>query len=294
MTIFTVPRGQARALWASLLPHAGKQSEKTPLFGRVRFAPGGTELVAWTVDGATAAAAFIDVDVNEDGEADVFDLSVPAIKAALAVFRGPSDPDSRQMWEDQPLRFTVTAEAVTLEEVDGLLEGRQLVVERWVTAGEDHYPDVPRLLTVPCLTPGPEQSVALVSPSTLAKFMPSAKAWGYPLRLTVTDGPHRVEVRAGARFAGLCPAIRRDEEDESRAAKAAAAWLDRLVTRTRPIDPSAAEHAAAWHLATGLRALGMTGLDKLIDDEYSDVVDLDATALYDGDDEGGDDDDDAA
>lgn len=294
MTIFTVPRGQVRALIASLLPHAGKQSEKTPLYGRVRFAPGPVALTAWTVDGSTAAASFADVDAYEDAEADIFDLSVPALRAALAVFRGPSDADARQMWEDQPLRFTVEPEAITLEEVDGLLEGRQLVVERWVTAGEDHYPDVPRLLTVPH-APTDDDTIALLSPTALAKFLPSAKAWETPLRLTITGQPHRVEVRVGSRFAGLCPALRRDDEDETRARKAAWAWLDRLTPHARPDSPQAAKDAAAWHLATGLRALGMTGLDG-IDDEYAELVDEARTALADeepdedatGQDEGGD------
>ena len=233
MTVFDVPRGQARALFASLLPHAGKQSEATPDYGRVRFAPDPDELVAWTLDGATAVAGFIDVIDHDDAEADLFDLSTGALKAALAVFRGPSDKDARQMWADQPLRFTVDDDSVTMEEVEAILEGRSLTVERWVTLGEDRYPDVPRVLAAP--TVAPEEAEAWVTADALARFIPSAKAWDDRLLLSVTGAPvRRLEVRIGARLIGLCPVRARGEDDVRDRLQWDDDWQIRLTRHVRP------------------------------------------------------------
>lgn len=233
MTVFTVPRGQARALFASLLPHAGKQSEVTPEYGRVRFAPDPDELLAWTLDGTTAAAGYIDVVDHEDGEVDMFDLSTGALKAALAVFRGPTDRDARAMWDDQLLRVTVESESITLEEVESIVDGRSLTVERWVTLGEDRYPDVPRTLAVDA--PEGSASEAFVSPDALARFIPSARAWERPLLLRVLgDPPRRVEVQVGARLIGVCRSWHRDDEDLRAQALWDVAWRDRLTRHVRP------------------------------------------------------------
>lgn len=255
MTIFTVPRGQARALFASLLPHAGRQSEDTPDYGRVRFAPDPDELVAWTLDGATAAAGFIDVIHHDDFEADLFDLSTGALKAALAVFRGPSDKDARQMWADQALRITVDADSVTLEEVEEIVEGRALTVERWVTHGEDRYPDVPRVLAArPDLA---TLAQASVTADALARFIPSAKAWDAPLLLTITGDPHRLEVRIGARLIGLCPARRRDDDDLTARARWDQAWDTRLTRHIRAQRPADVDEAVN-DLRDALRDAGAT------------------------------------
>lgn len=232
MTDFTVPRGQARALFASLLPHAGKQSDDTPNFGRVRFAPDPSELVAWTVDGASAAAGFVDVIDHHTDTADLFDLSTSALKAALAVFRGPADKDARQMWADQPLRVQVTEDAVVLTEVEELVEGRSLTVERWVTEGEDRYPDVPRTLTT---HPTDPTGQGVVGADALAKFIPSAKAWDEALSLAFTS--RLLQVRIRARLIGLCGAIRFDDDETARRSTWAGAWDDRLTRHHRPTPP---------------------------------------------------------
>lgn len=231
MTSFTVPRGQARALWASLLPHAGRQSEDTPEYGRVRFAPGGTELVAWTTDGATQVAAFVDVLDHDDDGAEVFDLATGALKAALAVFRGPSDADARAMWEDQALQVVVGPDTVELTEVGDIVEGRSLTVERIVLAGEDRYPDVPRTLAV-VGEPDPA-AYARVTADALARFVPSAKAWGGRITATVVRDPQRLEVRVGGRLYGVCPSRPQAPED-----RPVDAWSGRLTPLMRPATPA--------------------------------------------------------
>lgn len=256
MTVFTIPRGQARALLASLLPHAGKHTDDTPHHGRIRCVPGADQLLAWTVDGVTAAAARVDVIDHLDGELDLFDLPVGAAKAVLAVFRGPSDPDARQMWADAPLRVTLRESDVVLEEVDDDIvdiEGRALTVERWVTDGEDRYPDVPRMLSR--ATEGPDaNAAALVSAEAIARFIPSAKAWDGELLLTTTKDPHRVEVRIGARLLGICPAIARDADAREKTARSARDWITRLTPHVRPERPAEGEEAAP-----GLRFFGAPG-----------------------------------
>lgn len=279
MTIFTVPRGQARALFASLLPHAGRQSEDTPDYGRVRFAPDPDELVAWTIDGATAAAGYIDITHHDDHEADLFDLSTGALKAALAVFRGPSDKDARQMWADQDLRITVDADSVTLEEVEDILDGRSLTVERWVTQGEDRYPDVPRTLAVHATAP--DLAEASVSADALARFIPSAKAWDAQLLLTITGEPRRLEVRIGARLIGLCPARRRDDDDVRDRIRWDEGWDTRLTRHLRTERPPVVDEAAqalrdALRDGGGLAVVSLNGrrldlpADALTDDPDAD------------------------
>lgn len=235
MTEFTIPRGQARALFASLLPHAGKQSDGTPDYGRVRFAPRADELLAWTVDGVTVASGYVDVIDHTDAGADFFDLSIAALRAALAVFQGPKDKDARQMWDDRPLQVLVGSDVVVLTEVEEIIEGRSLTVERWVTLGEDRYPDVPRLLSA--ATVDAEAPVARVSAEAIARFIPSAKAWDGEVFLSVTRDPARVEVRIGRRFLGLCPLLRDPEVDD--VAPGFRAWHDRLSPLRRPEKPPA-------------------------------------------------------
>lgn len=247
MTVFTIPRGQARALLSSLLPHAGKHTDDTPHYGRIRCVPGADQLLAWTVDGVTAAAARVDMIDHLDAELDLFDLPVGAAKAILAVFRGPSNPDARQMWANAPLRVTLRESDVVLEEVDDDIidiEGRALTVERWVTDGEDHYPDVPRMLAR--ATEGPDaNATCLVSPDAIARFIPSAKAWDEGLLLTTTTDPHRVEVRVGARLLGICPAIARDADARERTARSARDWITRLTPHVRPDRPTDVDDAVA-------------------------------------------------
>ena len=249
MTVFTIPRGQVRALWASLLPHAGKQSDDTPEFGRIRHAPGTTDLVAWTFDGVTAAAGYVDVIDHHDDEAEVFDLSTSVVKAALAVFTGPKDADARQMWEDRPLQVTVTPAGVDLLEVEDIVEGRQLTIERLLTSGDDRYPDVPRTLTSPVLDAlVPE---ARVSADALARFVASAKAWGGELVLTVTES--RVEVRIGRRLFGLVPKRSGDVDDAGvELARAQGRWAELLTPLIRLAQP---DHTGAAGTSPWIRKL---------------------------------------
>lgn len=247
MTTFSIPRGQARALWASLLSHAGKQSEDTPEYGRVRFMPGASELLGWTVDGVTAVASWVDVIDHADADLEPFDLSTSALKAALAVFRGPADKDARQMWDDQDLAVDVQADTVVLTEVGGIVEGRSLTLERIVVTDDDRYPDVPRLLAHP--VEAPPADTARVSADALARFIPSAKAWDGDLTLAVTG--RRVDVHIGRRLYGLLPIVRLqspDGEPEHEPAADHGPWAARLAPHVRPVKDPGADVKVALHV----------------------------------------------
>lgn len=239
--IVLVRRGDVRAAIASVLPHAGKESEDTPELGRVRFVPTAESLLVWATDHGTAVVASARVTGHVDGELDGWDLSAQTCKQVLAVFQGPSNPDARMMWEDQDLRIELTEEQVVLSEDGGMVPGRDrlLRVPRVLTAGEDRYPDVPRTLHHVLDDPyrsvaSPGQSYA-ISVEALAKLVPSAKAWSSHVTLNRLGAS--VLARCGERFLGLVPTLRVDFADEDAATRDRATrreWADRLEPLRRP------------------------------------------------------------
>lgn len=235
MTAFTAPRGQVRAVLASLLPHTGRETDDTPDFGRVRFLPGATELLAWTTDGITSAVAIAEVMDQLDGEADGWDLPLEAVRAVLAVFRGPSDPDARMMWDDQPLRVALTTEHVIFTEVGPILDGRSLTVRRIHPAGADNYPDVPREIVTAQRGKRSKTPTTRVDMTRLARFTPSAKAWGGRADLTVVDDPPTILIRIGKRLVGTCPTSVVSNQDRLDILPTEQAWTDRLTPLLRPI-----------------------------------------------------------
>lgn len=239
--IVLVRRGDLRAAIASVVPHAGKESEDTPDLGRVRFAPASDALMVWATDYGTAVVASARVTEHVDGVLDTWDLSTQTCKQILAVFQGPSNPDARMMWEDQDLSVELTDEQVVLSEVGGLVPSRNrlLRVPRVLSAGEDRYPDVPRsvhnVLTAAWSADAAVRTYA-VSVDGLAKLVPSAKAWSTHVHLT-RIGPS-VVARCGSRFVALIPTSRDfadlDEEIEQDR-QARDAWAAALEPLRRPV-----------------------------------------------------------
>lgn len=245
MTVILVRRGDLRAAIASVLPHAGKESEDTPDLGRLRFAPTAGDLLTWTTDYGTSALAAARITSHVDGVVDGWDLSTQACRQVLAVFSGPTDKNARAMWEDGDLRIEVTDEQVVLSEVD-MVPGRTrlLRVPRILRAGEDTYPDVPRSIhrfvtaRASAIDQGEYSSRAdgLVSVESLSKLIPSGKAWSECVRLTSVGSVYLA--RCGTRFTGVVPLVlsdeSRDTEHEREQLGALAALLGPL---RRPLPP---------------------------------------------------------
>lgn len=239
--IVLVRRGDVRAAIASVLPHAGKESEDTPELGRVRFVLTAESLMVWATDHGTAVVASARVTAHVDGELDGWDLSTQTCKQVLAVFQGPSNPDARMMWEDQDLRIELTGEQVVLAEDGGMVPGRDrlLRVPRVLTAGEDRYPDVPRTLhhalaDSHLLPPSPPEQSYAISVDNLAKLVPSAKAWSTHVYLNRLGAS--VLARCGERFLGLVPTLRVDFDEDAATSDrdARRAWAEHLEPLRRP------------------------------------------------------------
>lgn len=236
MTSFTITNGDARAVLASLLPHAGKESKDTPELGRIRFAREAERLHAWASDYITHAAASAVVIDQLDGELDSWDLTVETVRAVLAVFKGPSDPDQREMWNDGELRVTALKDVVVFDEVGTFVDGRSLTVPRVQPVGKDAFPDVPRFLADMLADPPSKVAGALTRSPHLAPFIPSAKAWGEALSLTLTQGdyPH-VIVMAGAGFIGGFSTRPLSDEVRAKQHEAHQRWLTELEPLRRPV-----------------------------------------------------------
>ncbi|UJP39350.1 hypothetical protein [Cellulomonas palmilytica] len=262
MTRFTITRQDARGLLLATAPHAGRETDDTPLLGRVRFVPTGDAVFAWCTDYATAVVAHAAVE-HEDGDLEPFDLPVGEVRAALAVFTPPSG-EARMHWCDELLRIEVTREHVVLTELGHFLDGRQLRVQRIVPANvADKYPDVPRLL-LDALEGVPSHGDAYrVKAKYVARFNAVA-AWynDASLRLHGVDDPATVLVRLGATVLGTVPAwlLRDDARDAERTDLAT--WRTGLGPLRRPTDVDVPESVVddLRETARALRAAGVTDI----------------------------------
>ncbi len=220
MTMFSIARGEARALWISLLPHAGKPSDDNPYSGRIRhyIAPG--TLVAATTDVTTAALAVVDLTDPGDGELDTFDLVVDEVKAALAVFAPPSNRDARQAWLDGDLQVEVLPKTVSMRETGDLVDGQTLIVPRPQFSDDDRYPNVPRVIAGLLERASAVDPTALLTPAIAGRFIPSAKAWGTGMTVHLVDRNSAVVTAGpGSCFAGGLTVEYPDEQARATLAK---------------------------------------------------------------------------
>ncbi len=268
MIAFETTRGDARALIASLLPHAGKESDDTPLMGRVRFELAPDALVAWATDHATVGLGTVPVTDHLDGELGSWDMPTTALRAMLAVFRGPTNLDARMMWADGALRWEIGPEFVTFTEVGEMLEGQSLTTGRIVPAGTvDQYPDVPRTLEALSGMPLAHHQAARVPAAHLVPLLNSAKAWAGVLRLdvlAVDDGKVaslRVRASCGSRFVGaslrsagtLTPQNQTDDRETDHEWAAIYARHKRPAPTTPPTSDDPTEHGATARTLTVVR-----------------------------------------
>lgn len=267
MIALEAPRGQVRAALAAVLPHAGREAEETPDLGRVRFVATGDGLLVWCTDHRTAALARVEHPEYAQDELPSWDMPAGDVRKVLQVFRGPTNADQRQMWEDTPMRVEVGTSAVTFTEVGSIVDGQSLKVARIVPAGEDRYPDVPRelmgLADVIALEP---TAVVRLNADAFARFVAAAKAYSGEvpiLTVRAAHGAHRALVRCGRSFLGsvptypnarLTPELLGGEEREMRT------WWDEQLTPLRralpvPVSSTTAdeltEQAAAIFRETG-------------------------------------------
>lgn len=246
--IILVRRGDFRAALASVLPHAGKESEDTPDLGRVRFAPWANDLTVYCTDHGTGAVATARITSHVDGDVATWDLSVQACKQALAVFTGPSNPDARAYWEDGDLRIELTPEQAVVQEVDQIPgRTRLLRVPRILLAGEDRYPDIPRtvhnlLTALPSRTRRHDLAGVYTdggaSVAALSKLVSSGKAWGDEVSLVHAGRSWLAS--CGPRFLAVVPDTEYHVDREAHGLMLrtdADRWVETLDPIRRPVPP---------------------------------------------------------
>jgi len=233
-TVVDVPAGMFRAALGAVLPHAGKATDDTPDLGRVRLHLTATHLLVWATDRLTAGLARVEVGEFVTGELDGCDLPADSVRKVLAVFTPPSNPDARSMWLDDPLRVEVTDKHVRVTEVGRMVQGESLTVDRVIPAGEDRYPDVPRLLVEaiagqdPLVPARPDMGAA-------SRFATAAKAYaaiGSRPVVYLLPGADVVLARIGRAFIGTCP---NHAEARDAVTLLTNAWADELAPLRRPV-----------------------------------------------------------
>lgn len=250
--IVLVRRGDLRAAIASVLPHAGKETEDTPMLGRLRFVPTEQHLLVWATDYGTSALAAARITSHVDGDLDTWDLSTQTCKQALAVFQGPTGAEARMMWEDGDLRIELTDEQIILAEVDTIPgRTRLLRAPRILTAGKDTYPDVARTIrtTLAHLDDADTWALAaevrdgVISVESMTKLVGSGKAWDSAVRVTKTSSGYLA--RCGPRFTAVVPNLAAQHVEEAeRATKRARddatrrTWMEVLEPLLRPLAPA--------------------------------------------------------
>lgn len=243
-TIVDVPTGMFRAALAAVVPHAGKDTDDTPLQGRVRIHLTATHLVVWATDMVTSALARVEITEHHTGELDGCDLPVDSVRKVLAVFTPPSHPDSRSVWVDEPLRVEIDDHHVTVTEVGSIVQGEKLTVTRLVPAGEDKYPDVPTLLSglVVLATDDSDGHLARPDMSAMARFTAGVKAYAStfgsrPLLYVLPAGDRAVLTRIGNLFLGSCPS---QPEEPEKAATGTRWWTGELTPLRRRVEKARA------------------------------------------------------
>ncbi len=274
----TVRRGQMRAAIASVLPHAGKESESTPDFGRLRFLPISGALLVWATDRHTGVVARCTGAEHLDGGADGWDLSVAAAKAVLAVFRAPSDPDARMMWDNQDLRIERTDHRVVLTELSDFLDGRSLTVPHIQITGDDTYPDLPRIMHA-ALTSRQVSTVQVrADMALLGRFVASAAAWGsLPI---ITARSQSLVIRCGDALLGFCETSLVDEDDRRKDTDRTVEWAGVLDPIRRPVkvavpaavvDDLTRQAADILRHGSGVLVAGVNTLRIIRDDDPGDA-----------------------
>ncbi len=231
MTVLTCRRGEVRAALAAVLPHAGKASDDTPDYGRVRFRAGADELLAWTTDGFTSAVARMTVDEHLDDELDEWDMSIHEVKAVLAVLKRPGNADQQSVWDSAECRIELTGKRVRFAETGDLFGGRDVTVNRLEHI--DTYPDVPRGLHLGLTTEPPVHPFTNVRTDLLARYVGSAKAYEDVVVIRSTEA-HSLLITIGSLFVGQIRTLRLDPRDR---ADDEYAWAETLAPLRRPVVP---------------------------------------------------------
>lgn len=242
MTSIGVRRGQLRAGLLALLPHAGKTSDQTPDYGRVRFYPRGDDLLAWTTDGQTSAMVRLAVDGYFDTEIEGWDMGVAEIRAVLAVLKRPTNPDAQSVWDDAECTVDLLNRRVRFSESGDLFGGRDVTVARLEPPGgkKDTYPDVPRMLETVLQGRQAERARAGVRMDLLARFSASAKPYEDSMSIRVMADPPALLIRIGTIFVGEVT-TRYGWENDDQAGDYEHRWLEDVHPLVRPADPDVPE-----------------------------------------------------
>lgn len=229
MTALLCRRGEVRAALAALLPHAGKSTDDTPDYGRVRFRAGADELVAWTTDGFTSAVTRMTIDEQLDDELDEWDMSVHEVKAVLAVLTRPGNADQQSVWESAECRIDLRGKRVHFAETGDLFGGRDVTVNTLDLV--ETYPDVPRGLHMGLTAPAPHDPYTNIRTDLLARYVTSAKAYEQVALLRPTDN-HSLLITIGHHFTGQLRTLRANPDD---ARTQETDWADTLKPLRRPL-----------------------------------------------------------
>lgn len=236
MTALACRRGEVRAALLALLPHAGRASEQTPDYGRVRFHAAADELVAWTTDGTTSAVARMAIDEHLDDELDQWDMTTHEIRAALAVLKRPTNPDEQSIWDDAECRIDVLGKRVRFTETGDLFGGRDVAVGRLPQC--QNYPDVPRAIHDVITGARLDTPHVGVRGDLLARFATSAKPYEGTLILRASADPGALLVVIGSKFVGELPTRVAAGVFTPEAAEAREGYWDTLLTPLRrPVVP---------------------------------------------------------
>jgi hypothetical protein len=238
MTSIGLRRGQLRAALLALLPHAGKASENTPDYGRVRFYPRGEDLLAWTTDGRTSAMVRMTIDEHFDADLEGWDMGVAEIRAVLAVLKRPSNPDEQSVWDDAECTVDLLNRKVRFSESGDLFGGRDVTVGRLEPPGgqKDTYPDVPRMLHQVLAGTRPDAPRAGVRMDLLGRFTASAKPYEGSLSIRVSAEPPALLVRIGSIFVGeVSTRIAWEKDDQADVYETS--WDDTVTPLMRPAVP---------------------------------------------------------
>lgn len=232
MTDLSCRRGEVRAALSALLPHAGKATDDTPDFGRIRLRAGGDELLAWATDGFTSAVARMTVDEHRDDELDEWDMSIHEVKAVLAVLKRPGNANEQSVWDSAECRIRLLGRRVRFTEEGDLFGGRDVTVNRLEHI--DTYPDVPRGLHAVLTAVPPHHPHTNVRTDLLVRFVASGKAYDDTVVLRPSADPASLLFTVGNHFTGQLRTMSINAND---AANYEGDWATRLAPLRRPVAP---------------------------------------------------------
>jgi len=240
MTSITVGTRDFRQALEAVAPHASPDPKYTVLH-RIRLDIGAENLAVSATNRASMGHAIVSIWDSKLGSTTAVDLSPLDVKEILLLFKSASGHGEEM--PDEQLELTVRDDTLTVTDIGGLFEGKQLVLPRYPT--DDNFPKVENLLRNKLASPALGADRLTTDANLLKLFGKAAGAYGEPLVIDPAGNNAAMLITCGESFVGLLCPMRRSDDAEAQIKRWHTDWLERLSTGDTSIPEEFADEPQA-------------------------------------------------